>query len=74
MTIEVDPAYGKYHADGHRNCGVWMTPKQAKEHNFMCPKCGKELAADAKFCRECGQSTTPEPEQPASPAPPQPEQ
>lgn len=43
MTIEVDPNYGKYHADGHRNCNVWMTPKQAKEHNFICPKCGKEL-------------------------------
>lgn len=43
MTIEVDPNYGKYHADGHRNCNVWMTPKQSKEHNYICPKCGKEL-------------------------------
>lgn len=43
MTIEVDPNYGKYHADGHRNCNVWMTPKQSKAHNYICPKCGKEL-------------------------------
>jgi uncharacterized protein (TIGR00375 family) len=43
MTIEVDPNYGKYHADGHRNCGVWMTPEQSKKHNYICPKCGKEL-------------------------------
>lgn len=43
MTIEVDPNYGKYHADGHRNCNVWMNPAQAKKHNFLCPKCGKEL-------------------------------
>lgn len=43
MTIEVNPAYGKYHADGHRACNVWMNPKQAKEHNFICPKCGRQL-------------------------------
>ncbi len=43
MTIEVDPNYGKYHADGHRNCNIWMNPTQSKKHNYICPKCGKEL-------------------------------
>ncbi|MBC8501455.1 MAG: DNA helicase UvrD [Nanoarchaeota archaeon] len=42
-TIEVDPSYGKYHFDGHRNCNVVMTPKEALEHNNMCPKCKNEL-------------------------------
>src|SRR3989344_187864 len=40
-TIEVDPTYGKYHFDGHRNCAVCMSPQQSKDHNKLCPKCGK---------------------------------
>lgn len=43
MTVEVDPNYGKYHADGHRNCNVCLTPDQSKQYNGICPKCGKEL-------------------------------
>ncbi|MBI2575254.1 DNA helicase UvrD [Candidatus Woesearchaeota archaeon] len=42
-TIEVDPAYGKYHYDGHRLCGVCMTPKEAIGSNNICPKCRKKL-------------------------------
>src|SRR3989338_8375429 len=42
-TIEVDPNYGKYHFDGHRNCGVSMSPKESKEYNNICPKCKQEL-------------------------------
>jgi len=42
-TIEVDPAYGKYHEDGHRNCGVCLTPKESLKLNNICPKCGKPL-------------------------------
>ncbi|RLG21661.1 DNA helicase UvrD [Candidatus Micrarchaeota archaeon] len=42
-TIEVDPAYGKYHYDGHRNCGVSMSPEEARKHNNICPVCGKPL-------------------------------
>jgi PHP family Zn ribbon phosphoesterase len=42
-TIEVDPAYGKYHEDGHRNCNVCLTPKESKKLNNICPKCGKPL-------------------------------
>jgi len=42
-TVEVDPNYGKYHYDGHRNCNVWMDPEQSKKYNNRCPKCGKPL-------------------------------
>ncbi|MCD6415036.1 MAG: DNA helicase UvrD [Candidatus Diapherotrites archaeon] len=42
-TVEVDPAYGKYHWDGHRNCGIQMSPKEALKHNNICPVCGKPL-------------------------------
>lgn len=42
-TIEVDPAYGKYHEDGHRNCDVCMTPSESLKVNKICPKCGREM-------------------------------
>jgi len=42
-TVEVDPAYGKYHYDGHRNCGISFSPQQSKEHNNTCPVCKRPL-------------------------------
>ncbi len=42
-TIEVDPAFGKYHWTGHRNCDVNLSPKEALKHHDICPKCGKKL-------------------------------
>jgi len=42
-TIEVDPNYGKYHFDGHRNCGVVMTPEESIAHKDICPKCKRPL-------------------------------
>jgi len=43
MTIEVDPNYGKYHFDGHRNCNVVFNPKKSLELNKICPVCRKPL-------------------------------
>ena len=44
MTIEVNPAYGKYHYDGHRSCGVGpLTPEESKELGGICSVCGKKL-------------------------------
>ena len=42
-TIEFFPEEGKYHFDGHRNCGIVFSPKEAKTHNNICPKCQKPL-------------------------------
>ena len=42
-TIEFFPEEGKYHYDGHRDCGVRFTSSQTKEHNNICPKCNKPL-------------------------------
>jgi len=42
-TIEVDPAYGKYHWDGHRVCGFSCGPEKTKELNNICPKCNHPL-------------------------------
>lgn len=40
-TIEVDPAYGKYHFTGHRNCNICISPKESLKLKNICPKCGK---------------------------------
>ncbi|MFH1420990.1 MAG: endonuclease Q family protein [Candidatus Aenigmatarchaeota archaeon] len=42
-TIETNPAYGKYHEDGHRNCGVHMTPEESRKHKNICPVCKRPL-------------------------------
>ncbi len=48
-TIEVDPAYGKYHFDGHRNCGFSCSPEETKKLNGICPKCGNKLILGVDF-------------------------
>jgi len=42
-TIEVEPSYGKYHWDGHRDCEFSCEPEKTKELNGLCPKCGSRL-------------------------------
>ncbi len=42
-TIEVDPAFGKYHWTGHRNCKVNLSPTEALKVNNICPVCKKPL-------------------------------
>lgn len=43
MTVEVDPNYGKYHFDGHRNCNVCLEPREAIKNNNFCPVCKRKL-------------------------------
>jgi len=42
-TVETEPAYGKYHWDGHRNCNFSCSPSESKKLNGICPRCGKSL-------------------------------
>ncbi len=42
-TVEVDPSYGKYHEDGHRKCGVQLTPEESAKHKNICPVCKRAL-------------------------------
>lgn len=42
-TIEFFPEEGKYHVDGHRDCGFFCEPSQTKRLQGLCPKCGKPL-------------------------------
>jgi uncharacterized protein (TIGR00375 family) len=43
FTIETDPAYGKYHWTGHRNCNVSYASKDAIKFGNICPVCRKKL-------------------------------
>ena len=43
FTIETDPAYGKYHWTGHRNCKVSLSPSEAIKFGNICPICHRKL-------------------------------
>jgi uncharacterized protein (TIGR00375 family) len=43
FTIETNPAYGKYHWTGHRNCNISLSPQEATKYGNHCPVCGRRL-------------------------------
>jgi uncharacterized protein (TIGR00375 family) len=43
FTIETDPAYGKYHWTGHRNCHVALSSQDAIRLGNICPVCRRKL-------------------------------
>lgn len=42
-TVEFFPQEGKYHYEGHRACGVVMSPEESAAAGGLCPVCGKGL-------------------------------
>jgi DNA helicase II / ATP-dependent DNA helicase PcrA len=42
-TVEFFPEEGKYHLDGHRKCGVKLSPRETLAHDRRCPVCGGPL-------------------------------
>ena len=42
-TVEFFPEEGKYHHDGHRLCGISLSPAEARALKDICPSCGKPL-------------------------------
>jgi DNA helicase II / ATP-dependent DNA helicase PcrA len=42
-TVEFFPEEGRYHHDGHRKCGVCLTPEESWRLGGKCPVCGKPL-------------------------------
>jgi uncharacterized protein (TIGR00375 family) len=42
-TIEFFPEEGKYHYDGHRDCGVSLTPQETIHHDYLCPVCNRKV-------------------------------
>jgi uncharacterized protein (TIGR00375 family) len=48
-TIEFFPEEGKYHFDGHRNCGVVFKPSQTIKNKGICPVCKKPLTLGVSY-------------------------
>jgi uncharacterized protein (TIGR00375 family) len=48
-TLEFFPEEGKYHYDGHRQCGVIFSPAQTKSHQSICPTCKKKLTVGVLY-------------------------
>ena len=42
-TVEFFPEEGKYHYDGHRNCGICLDSRETRRLGFRCPVCGRPL-------------------------------
>src|SRR5262249_24343031 len=42
-TVEFFPEEGKYHLDGHRKCGVRLTPRETLDNDGRCPVCGQAV-------------------------------
>ena len=42
-TVEFFPEEGKYHLDGHLNCGPPLTPEETRKNGGLCPICGKPV-------------------------------
>ena len=42
-TIEFFPEEGKYHMDGHRKCGLCLSPGETERYGGICPVCGKKI-------------------------------
>ena len=42
-TVEFFPEEGKYHMDGHRKCGVRLSPEESRALGGLCPVCKRPL-------------------------------
>ena len=43
-TVEFYPEEGKYHFNGHRNCGVRQSPEETmRQDDTRCPACGRPM-------------------------------
>jgi uncharacterized protein (TIGR00375 family) len=48
-TLEFFPEEGKYHYDGHRQCGVIFSPGQTKSNQSICPVCKKKVTVGVLY-------------------------
>ncbi len=46
-TLEFFPEEGKYTYDGHRACGICLSPEQSRHIGAICPVCKKQLTIGA---------------------------
>ena len=62
-TVEFFPEEGKYHLDGHRQCGVCWEPSETRKHGGRCPRCGRPVTLGVLY-RVCQLADRSEPPQP----------
>ena len=67
-TVEFFPEEGKYHLDGHRACGVCLSPQEAEALGNRCPVCGKPLTIGVEH-RVCELASRTESAQPPTSRP-----
>ncbi len=48
-TLEYFAEEGKYHFDGHRKCGVRLSPLETIENNGLCPVCGRPVTIGVMY-------------------------
>jgi uncharacterized protein (TIGR00375 family) len=48
-TLEYFAEEGKYHYDGHRKCGVRLSPAETVERQGLCPVCGKPVTVGVMY-------------------------
>jgi len=48
-TIEFYPEEGKYHYDGHRDCGVVQSPEETRKRGTTCHVCGRLLTVGVMY-------------------------
>jgi DNA helicase II / ATP-dependent DNA helicase PcrA len=62
-TIEFFPEEGKYYMDGHRKCGVCLTPKESEKYKGKCPMCGKPVTLGVmnRVCELADRPAAPDP-------------
>jgi DNA helicase-2/ATP-dependent DNA helicase PcrA len=42
-TLEFFPEEGKYHYDGHRPCGIRLSPEETRRYDGRCPRCNRRV-------------------------------
>ncbi len=67
-TVEFFPEEGKYHFDGHRKCGIRLTPGETKANKGLCPHCGHPVTVGVLY-RVCELADRPEGFKPENAAP-----
>ena len=59
-TIEFFPEEGKYHADGHRACGICLDARETRKAGHICPSCSRPLTIGVQHrVLELADRTTP---------------
>jgi DNA helicase-2/ATP-dependent DNA helicase PcrA len=48
-TLEYFAEEGKYHFDGHRKCGVRLSPRETAKHRGLCPVCGRPVTIGVMY-------------------------